>query len=49
MITIQSEKEKKLLVFDNMVADITTNKTFQAIIKELFTRCRKLNISLVSF
>ena len=47
MITIQSEKEKKLLVFDNMVADITTNKTFQAIIKELFTRCRKLNISLV--
>ena len=47
MITIQSEKEKKLLVFDNMVADIMTNKTFQAIIKELFTRCRKLNISLV--
>ena len=24
-----------------------TNKTFQAIIKELFLRCRKLNISLV--
>ena len=24
-----------------------TNKRFQAIIKELFTRCRKLNISLV--
>ena len=29
-----------------MVADIITNKKFQAIIKELFIRCRKLNISL---
>ena len=31
----------------NMVADIMTNKRFQAIIKELFIRCRKLNISLL--
>ena len=30
-----------------MIADIMTNKIFQAIIKELFVRCRKLNISLV--
>ena len=30
-----------------MIADIITNKKFQAIIKELFIRCRKLNISLV--
>ena len=30
-----------------MTADIMTNKRFQAIIKELFIRCRKLNISLV--
>ena len=29
-----------------MIADIMTNKRFQAIIKELFIRCRKLNISL---
>ena len=29
-----------------MIADIMTNKKFQAIIKELFIRCRKLNISL---
>ena len=29
-----------------MIADIMTNKTFQAIIKELFIRCRKLNIFL---
>ena len=30
-----------------MIADIMSNKTFTAIIKELFIRCRKLNISLV--
>ena len=30
-----------------MIADIMTSKKFQAIIKELFIRCRKLNISLV--
>ena len=42
-------KRKILNVFDNMIADITTNKKFQAIIKELFIRCRKLNISLVFY
>ena len=36
-----------LIVFDDMIADIMTNKKIQAIIKELFIRCRKLNISLV--
>ena len=30
-----------------MIADIITNKRFQAIIKELLIRYRKLNISLV--
>ena len=40
-------KRKVLIVFDDMIADIMTNKRFQAIIKELFIRCRKLNISLV--
>ena len=29
-------KRKKLIVFDDMIADIITNKRFQAIIKELF-------------
>ena len=33
---------KILVVFD----DIMTNKKFQAVVKELFIRCRKLNISL---
>ena len=42
-----SRKKKILIVFDCMIADIMTNKKFQAIIKELFIRCRKLNISFV--
>ena len=40
-------KRKILILFDDMIAVIMTNKKFQAIIKELFIRCRKLNISLV--
>ena len=40
-------KTKKLIAFDGMIADIMGNKKFQAMIKELFIRCRKLNISLV--
>ena len=39
-------KRKILIVFDDMIADIMTNKRFQSIIKELFIRCRKINISL---
>ena len=42
-----SRKRKILIVFDGMIVDIVTNKKFQAIIKELFITCRKLNISLV--
>ena len=41
-----SRKRKILIVFDDMIADIMTNKKFQAIIKELFIRFRKLTISL---
>ena len=40
-------KRKILVLFDDMIADIMTNKRFQAIIKEIFIRRRKLNISLV--
>ena len=42
-----SRKRKVLIVFDDMIADIMTNKKFQATIKELFIRCGKLNISFV--
>ena len=45
---IDPNKERKILiVFDNMIADIMTNKKFQSITKELFIRGRKPNISLV--
>ena len=40
-------KRNILIAFDDMIADIRTNKNFQAIIKELFIRSRKLNIFLV--
>ena len=40
-------KGKTLIVFDDVIADTMTGKKFQAMIKELFIRCRKLNISLV--
>ena len=42
-----SRKRKNLIVFDNMIADIMSNKKFLTMIKEFFIRCRKLNISLV--
>ena len=41
-----SRKRQIVIAFDDMIADILTNKRFQAIIKELFIRCRKLNTSL---
>ena len=42
-----SRNRKILIVFDDMIAGIMANKMFQSIIKELFIRCRKINISLV--
>ena len=41
-----NRKRKISIVSDDMIADMS-NKKFQAIIKELFIKCRKLNISLV--
>ena len=38
---------KVLIIFDDMIADIMSNKKFQTIIKKLFIRCRRLNVSLV--
>ena len=35
------------MIFDSMIANIMTNKKFQAITKQLFIRCRKLNMSHV--
>ena len=40
-------KRKKIIVFDDMITDILMNKKIQVRIKEMFIRCRKLNISLI--
>ena len=42
-----NKKRNILISFDDMIADIMNNQKFQAIIKELFIRCRNLIISLV--
>ena len=42
-----SRKRKILIIFDDMNTDIKSKKEFQAIVEELFIRCRKLNILLV--
>ena len=38
-----------LFVFDDMIADMVSNKKLNPIVAELFIRGRKLNISLVCF
>ena len=43
----ENRNKKVLIVFDNMIADIEYNKNFKRIIKELFYRARKINISIV--
>ena len=43
-----NKRDKKvLIIFDDMIADITRSGKFKAIVKNLFIRCRKLNISIV--
>ena len=42
-----NRKRKILIAFDDMIADIMTNKNFHAKIEELFERSRKLDFSLV--
>ena len=39
--------KKVLIIFDDMIADIMRNEKVKAIVRELFIRCRKLNISIV--
>ena len=47
IIIIKIEIKKVLIVFDDMIADIESNKNFKRIIKELFYRARKINVSIV--
>ena len=36
-----------MIVFDNMIADLHSNKKHNPIVTELFIRCRKLNTMLL--
>ena len=40
----KNRNKKVLVIFDDMIADIMRSEKFKAIVKELFIRCRKLNI-----
>ena len=42
-----SKKCKILVVFDNMIADMLSDKKFNPIVTELIIRVRKLNISII--
>ena len=42
-----NKKQKILIVFDDIIADMLSNKKLNPIITELFIKGKKLNISLV--
>ena len=41
------KNRKVLIVFDDMIADMINDKKLYSIVTELFTRGRKINISIV--
>ena len=43
-----NKKRKILIVLDDMISHVMSDKKAQQVLKELFIRCRKLNISLCS-
>ena len=42
-----TKKRRVLIVFDDIIADLKSNKNLSPIVTELFLRGKKLNISLV--
>ena len=46
MIITKKRKRKVFIGFDDMIIHVMSNKKVQQVLKELFIRCRKLNISL---
>ena len=42
----KTRKRKILIVFDDMISHVMSDKKSQQVLKEFFIRCRKLNISL---
>ena len=46
ILKIIIRKRKVLIIFDDMISHVMSDKKAQQILKDLFIRCRKLNISL---
>ena len=42
----KKRNRKVLIIFDNMISHVMSHKKAQQILKDLFIRCRKLNISI---
>ena len=42
-----SKKQRILITFDDMIADMLSNKRLNSVVSELFIRVRKLNFPLV--
>ena len=42
----KNRKRKILTIFDNMISHVMSDKKAQRVLKDLFIRCRRLNISL---
>ena len=40
------KKKRVLIVFNDMISHVMSNKKAQQVLKELLIRCRKINISL---
>ena len=45
---ILGNERKRLILFDDIIADMLSNKKLNSVVAELFIRGRKLNISLAS-
>ena len=43
----KNRDKKVVIIFDDVIADIMRSEKFKAIVKELFSTCRKLNVSIV--
>ena len=42
----KKRKRKVLIIFDDMISHVMSSKKAQKVLKDLFIRCLKLNISL---
>ena len=46
LMIITKKERKVLIVFDDMISHVMSNKKAQQLLKELFIRCTKFNIIL---